>query len=103
MRMRKILTQAGEKSFNLGSLGCDAVLETPPIQPPFAGYAKVWLDLGFKAMTFGHDLIKHTGLLRKNAKIPASTTGKPKLWIYQSRWFAVRFVLSYLNSRIAPL
>ena len=78
MRMRKILTQAGEKSFNLGSWAAMQFLNTTN-PTTIRWLRKGMADLGFKAMTFGHDLIKHTGLLRKNAKIPGSTTGKPKL------------------------
>jgi Fe-S oxidoreductase len=78
MRMRKILTQAGEKSFNLGSWAAMQFLNTTN-PTTIRWLRKGMAGLGFKAMTFGHDLIKHTGLLRKNAKRPGSTTGKPKL------------------------
>lgn len=73
MRMRKILTQRGQKHFNLGSWAAMQFLNAQ--NPRVIGVMrKVMADWGFKGINLGHHLIKRTGLFRKNKKLPGATS-----------------------------
>ncbi|MCP3669153.1 MAG: DUF3683 domain-containing protein [Gammaproteobacteria bacterium] len=75
IRMRKILTQRGQKRKNLGAWAAMAFLgATDPRLIRIL--RKGMLQWGFKGITFGHDLFRRFGLLGRRGDIPAATTGK---------------------------
>jgi len=75
LRMRKILTQRGQKHFNVGSWAAMQFLNTKSPRM-IAIMRKVMADWGFKGINLGHKLIKHTGLLRRNKNIPGTSSKK---------------------------
>ena len=78
VRMRKILTETGNKRFNAGTWAAMQLLNaTSPGK--VKTLRKTMLDWGFKGLTFGHDLARRSGLLGRVDRIPNATTGKPKL------------------------
>ena len=77
-RMRKILTEGGHKRKNPGTWAAMAFLNATDPRT-IRGLRKGMLEWGFKGMTLAHDLFKRTGLLGKEDRLPASTTGKPEI------------------------
>ncbi|RMG38120.1 MAG: DUF3400 domain-containing protein, partial [Gammaproteobacteria bacterium] len=78
IRMRKILTEAGKKRFNPGTWAAMQFLNaTNPTT--IKALRKLMLEWGFKGLTVGHQLLQKSGLLRRNAELPAATTGRPKV------------------------
>ncbi|MCP4126507.1 MAG: DUF3400 domain-containing protein, partial [Gammaproteobacteria bacterium] len=75
IRMRKILTQRGQKRKNLGAWAAMAFLgATDPRLIRIL--RKGMLQWGFKGITIGHDLFRRFGLLGRRGDIPAATTGR---------------------------
>ncbi len=78
VRMRKILTQRGQKRKNIGTWAAMSFLNAT--DPRLIRILrKGMLEWGFKAISLGHDLSRHFGLLGKQDDIPAATTGRPDL------------------------
>jgi FAD/FMN-containing dehydrogenase/Fe-S oxidoreductase len=78
IRMRKILTQRGQKRSSLGARAALSFLNTA--DPRLIRIMrKGMLQWGFKGITLGHDLFKRMGLLGKRREIPAATSGKQDL------------------------
>jgi FAD/FMN-containing dehydrogenase/Fe-S oxidoreductase len=78
IRMRKILTQRGQKRSSPGVWAAMSFLNTT--DPRLIRIMRrVMLQWGFKGVTLGHDLFKRLGLLGKRGDIPAATSGKPDL------------------------
>ncbi len=77
VHMRKILTERGNKRFNVGTWSAMKLLNaTDPRSVKIL--RKGMLDWGFKGLALGHELIKKTQLLGKPERIPNATTGRPK-------------------------
>jgi len=75
IRMRKILTQRGQKRKSPGAWAAMSFLSAT--DPRLIRIMrKGMLQWGFKAITLGHDLFRRFGLLGKRGDIPAATTGK---------------------------
>lgn len=74
VRMRKILTERGQKQFNPGTWAAMQLLNATD---PFMVKAlrQLMLKWGFKTITLAHDLLRKTALLKKQDKLPAATTG----------------------------
>lgn len=78
IRMRKILTERGQKRFNAGSWAAMKLLNaTDPRTVKML--RQLMLKWGFKGISLGHDLLSKTPLLRSKTEIPPATTGKIKL------------------------
>ncbi|MGV6827744.1 MAG: DUF3400 domain-containing protein, partial [bacterium] len=75
IRMRKILTERGQKRFNPGSWLAMQFLNTTSPRA-IALLRRGMAGLGFKAISLGHKLASRSGLLGSNEKPPAATTGK---------------------------
>lgn len=75
IRMRKILTQRGQKRKNLGAWAAMSFLNTTDPRA-IRAMRKGMLQWGFKAITLGHYLFKRLGLLGKRGDIPAATSGR---------------------------
>ncbi len=74
IRMRKILTERGQKRFNAGTWAAMKLLNaTDPRM--VKTLRQVMLKWGFKGITFGHDLLRKTPLLKKTDATPGTTTG----------------------------
>ncbi|MEJ1380553.1 MAG: DUF3683 domain-containing protein [Candidatus Sedimenticola sp. (ex Thyasira tokunagai)] len=77
VRMRKILSERGQKRRNLGSWAAMAFLNSTDPRA-IAALRKGMLEWGFKGLTLGYGVFKRLGLLRgRGSRIPASTTGQP--------------------------
>ena len=77
VHMRKVLEQAGKKRFNPGTWAAMQFLNaTHP--GTIKALRKGMLEWGFKGINLAHGLARKTGLLRRNAALPAATTGRPK-------------------------
>ena len=75
IRMRKILTQRGQKRKNAGAWAAMTFLNAT--DPRLIRIMrKGMLEWGFKGISLGHDLFKRFGLLGKPGDIPAATTGR---------------------------
>ena len=78
IRMRKILSERGQKRFNAGTWAAMKLLNAT--DPRLVKTLRLlMLKLGFKGISFAHDLLKKTPLLKKTEEIPAATTGSIKL------------------------
>jgi Fe-S oxidoreductase len=78
IRMRKILTQRGQKRSSMGARAALSFLNTA--DPRLIRIMrKGMLQWGFKGITLGHDLFKRLGLLGKRREIPSATSGKQDL------------------------
>ena len=75
VRMRKILTERGQKRFNLGTWSAMKLLNAtdPRLVKTLRQLMLKW---GFKAINLGHDLLKKTPLVKDTEKLPDATTGK---------------------------
>ncbi len=74
VRMRKILTERGQKRFNPGTWAAMQLLNaTDPLT--VRTLRQLMLKWGFKAINFGHDLLRKTSVLKKTDQLPAATTG----------------------------
>ncbi|PLY14392.1 MAG: FAD-linked oxidase [Sedimenticola sp.] len=78
IRMRKILTEGGHKRKNPGTWAAMAFLNATDPRTVRA-LRKGMLEWGFKGLTLGHDLFKKAGLLGREDRLPARTTGKPAM------------------------
>lgn len=77
IRMRKILTERGQKRKNPGTWVAMAFLNATDPRT-IRIMRKGMLEWGFKGMALGHELFKRFGLLRgRGSRIPARTTGRP--------------------------
>jgi len=78
IRMRKILSQRGQKHFNPGSWAAMSFLNAtdPRVIAVLRTTMGKW---GFKGISIAHDLAKWSGLLGKSDRIPESTTKKPTI------------------------
>ena len=78
IRMRKILTERGQKRFNPGTWAAMKFLNAtdPRI---ITVLRKGMADWGFKAISLSHDLAKRFKLLGNPDRLPAATTHQPKL------------------------
>ncbi len=78
VHMRKILEQAGKKRFNPGTWAAMQFLNaTNPTT--IKALRKGMLEWGFKGIDLAHGLARRAGLLRRNERLPAATTGRPRL------------------------
>jgi FAD/FMN-containing dehydrogenase/Fe-S oxidoreductase len=77
-RMRKILKEQGHKRKNPGTWAAMAFLNATDPRT-IRGMRKGMLEWGFKGLSLGHEVFKKMGLLVRNKRIPARTTGKPEL------------------------
>jgi FAD/FMN-containing dehydrogenase/Fe-S oxidoreductase len=76
VRMRKILTHAGQKRKSLGGMAAMAFLNTT--NPSSIKLMRKGLgEWGFKGVNLAHGMAKAAGLLGGNDKLPAASTGKP--------------------------
>jgi Fe-S oxidoreductase len=75
-RMRKILTERGQKRKNPGTWAAMAFLNATDPRT-IRGMRKGMLEWGFKGMALGHTLFRNIGLLGRKEQIPTRTTGKP--------------------------
>lgn len=75
IRMRRILTQRGQKRRNIGTWAAMAFLNATDPRV-IRALRKGMLGWGFKGISFGHDLFQRFGLLGKRGDIPAATTGR---------------------------
>ncbi|HEB95233.1 MAG TPA: DUF3683 domain-containing protein [Sedimenticola thiotaurini] len=78
VRMRKILTQRGQKRRNPGTWAAMAFLNATDPRT-IRLLRKGLLEWGFRGMALGHALFRRLGLLRRNAALPAATTGAPEV------------------------
>ena len=76
MRMRKILTERGQKRFSPGTWAAMHFLNATDPRT-IKVLRKLMLDWGFKGIAIAHQLAKRAGLLGRANRLPASTTGKP--------------------------
>ncbi len=76
IRMRKILTERGQKRRNPGAWAAMTFLNATDPRT-IRLLRKGMLEWGFKAITLGHDLFRKLGLLGKRGEIPTATTGRP--------------------------
>ena len=78
IRMRKILSERGQKRFNLGTWSAMKLLNaTDPRM--VKSLRQLMLKWGFKGINLGHDLLKKTPLVKDTSKLPDATTGKLKV------------------------
>ena len=77
VRMRKILTEQGQKRRNIGTWAAMSFLNTTDPRT-IRGLRKGMLEWGFKGLALGHALFKRAGMLGKGRPIPAATTGRPE-------------------------
>ncbi|MES9964376.1 MAG: DUF3683 domain-containing protein, partial [Candidatus Sedimenticola sp. 20ELBAFRAG] len=77
-RMRKILKEQGHKRKNPGTWAAMTFLNATDPRT-IRGMRKGMLEWGFKGLSMGHEVFKKMGLLARNKRIPARTTGKPEL------------------------
>jgi Fe-S oxidoreductase len=77
IRMRKILTERGQKRFNPGTWAAMQFLNASDPRA-IAVLRKAMAGWGFKAISLGHDLAKRVRLLGRE-KLPAATSQKPRL------------------------
>ena len=78
IRMRRILTERGKKSFSPSAWAAMKFLNTT--SPHTIRFLRRTLvDWGFKGISLGHKMIKHTGLLGDRGAQPVNTTGRPGL------------------------
>ncbi|OQX30618.1 MAG: FAD-linked oxidase [Candidatus Sedimenticola endophacoides] len=77
-RMRKILRGQGKKRRNLGAWAAMTFLNAGDPRT-IRAMRKGMIEWGFKGLTLGHDLFRRIGLLQRNRRIPARTTGQPQL------------------------
>ncbi|MCU7960310.1 MAG: DUF3683 domain-containing protein [gamma proteobacterium symbiont of Bathyaustriella thionipta] len=76
VRMRRILSESGQKRFNAGTWAAMQFLNAT--DPRFIKLLrKTMADWGFKALSLGHDIFRMFGLFRDVRKQPASSSGKP--------------------------
>ena len=75
VRMRKILTDRGNKRKSPGSWAAMAFLNASDPRS-IRLLRKGLLDWGFKGLTLGHMLFKRLGLLGERGRLPSATTGK---------------------------
>ena len=78
IRMRKILTERGQKRFNPGTWAAMKFLNATDPRT-IALLRKVMAQWGFKAISLSHDLAKRFKLLGGADRLPTATTGKPRL------------------------
>ena len=77
VRMRKILTERGQKRFNPGTWAAMQLLNaTDPLM--VKTLRQLMLKWGFKAVNFAHDLLRKSALVKKPDKLPPATTGSMK-------------------------
>lgn len=77
IRMRKILTERGQKRKNPGTWAAMGFLNATDPRT-IRAMRKGMLEWGFKGMALGHELFKRFGLLRgRGSRIPSRTTGRP--------------------------
>ncbi len=76
VRMRKILTQRGEKRFSPGTWAAMLFLNAKRPRT-IKVLQKAMLDWGFKGIALGHAVIGRTGLFGKPGDPPAATSGRP--------------------------
>jgi FAD/FMN-containing dehydrogenase/Fe-S oxidoreductase len=77
IRMRKILTERGQKRFNPGTWAAMQFLNASDPRT-IAVLRKAMAGWGFKAISLGHDLAKRFRLLGRE-RLPAATSQKPRL------------------------
>jgi len=75
VRMRKILTDRGQKKFNAGSWAAMQFLNATDPRT-IAVLRTAMAKWGFKGISLGHDLFRKLGLLGRKDRLPPSTTGK---------------------------
>jgi len=80
VRMRKILSERGQKRRNPGTWAAMAFLNATDPRS-IRMLRKGMLEWGFKGMVLGHGLFKRLGLLRRNSELPAATTGSPDIQV----------------------
>jgi len=75
IRMRKILSERGQKRWNPGTWAAMAFLNAGDPRT-IRTLRKGMLEWGFKGLAFGHVAVKRLGLLRAGDQPPAATTGR---------------------------
>ena len=77
VRMRKILSERGQKRRNIGTWAAMAFLNTTDPRT-IKVMRKGMLEWGFKGLALGYSLFKRLGLLNgRGSRLPVSTTGRP--------------------------
>lgn len=78
IKMRKILTERGQKRFNPGSWAAMQFLNAT--DPRTISVLRTSMGkLGFKGISLGHDLLSKTRIFGKKGRTPGTTTRKPRL------------------------
>ena len=77
-RMRKILTESGNKRKNPGTWAAMAFLNATDPRT-IAVARKGMIEWGFKAVNLGHDLVRRTRLLGRKSRPPGATSEPPGL------------------------
>ena len=78
VRMRKILTERGQKRRNPGTWAAMAFLNATDPRT-VRGLRKVLLQWGYRGLALGHSAVRQLGLLRGGESLPAATTGRPAI------------------------
>ncbi len=77
-RMRKILTERGQKRRSLGAMAAMSFLNMT--DPRAIRWMRLGLaEWGFKALNLAHGLAKRSGLLKQRSTLPRATTGRPEI------------------------